>query len=305
MIYDILILGGGPAGYTAALYATRAGRRVAVVERMASGGQMCLTAQIDNYPGFPEGVDGNTLGGYFEAQARRFGGETVWGEIEKVDLASDPKRVTVDGSEYEARAIIIATGATHRHLDVEGEERLLGRGVGYCAACDGMLFRGKRVAVVGGGDSAVGDALILSELCEQVTLIHRRAEFRAARVLTEALKRKENITLCTESRVKTICGEKKVEAVELETPRGIERLALDGVFISVGREPATALFSGQLSLDEAGYVIAGEDTKASLPGVFAAGDVRTKTVRQVITAAADGAVAAHAAEEYLNAIDRG
>jgi len=188
MIYDILILGGGPAGYTAALYATRAGRRVAVVERMASGGQMCLTAQIDNYPGFPEGVDGNTLGGYFEAQARRFGGETVWGEIEKVDLASDPKRVTVDGSEYEARAIIIATGATHRHLDVEGEERLLGRGVGYCAACDGMLFRGKRVAVVGGGDSAVGDALILSELCEQVTLIHRRAEFRAARVLTEALK---------------------------------------------------------------------------------------------------------------------
>lgn len=300
-VYDVLVLGGGPAGYTAALYCTRGGRKTAIIERMSPGGQMCQTAQIDNYPGFPQGIDGYSLGTAMQSGAERFGAETVYAEILSVDLQSTPKKIITDGGEYSAYAIVIATGAEHRHLGVEGEEEFLGRGVGYCAACDGMLFRGKKVAVVGGGDTAAGDALLLSELCETVTLIHRRDSLRATKIYRDALEKKQNVDLVFNSRVTAIRGNAKAEEIEVASVDGtaVRSLALDGIFISIGREPSTALFRDQIELDASGYIIADETTKTSLPGVFAVGDVRTKPVRQVVTATADGATASHFVEEYF------
>lgn len=301
MIYDVIVLGGGPAGCTAALYCARAGRKTAVVEQMMPGGQMCQTAQIDNYPGFPDGIDGIALGAAMQQQAERFGAEMLFSSVTAVKLTDSPKQILTDGGTYLARAVVLATGAEHRHLGVTGEDAFLGRGVGYCAACDGMLYRGKRVCVIGGGDSAVGDALLLSELCEHVTVIHRRSQFRASRVLSEALAAKENVDVWWESTVNGIVGDKRVQAVSVQTPMGERMLQTDGVFISIGRDPVSALFAEQVCLDESGYILAGESTETSVPGVFAAGDIRTKAVRQVVTAAADGAVAAYAADRYLTA----
>ncbi len=299
LIYDVLILGGGPGGYTAALYCTRAGRKTALIERMSPGGQMCLTTQIDNYPGFPSGIDGFSLGEAMQKGAERFGAQTIYSEILSVDLQSEPKTVTTDGGTYAAHTVILATGATHRHLHVPGEQELLGRGVGYCAACDGMLFKGKRVAVVGGGDTAAGDALYLSELCESVTLIHRRDALRATKIYRDALAKKENVNLLFNASITAVQGENKVSSIRVATPGGEKTLEVDGVFISIGREPTTALFKGQLALDSAGYVIADETTRTTIDGVFAVGDLRTKPMRQVVTAAADGATASHFVEEYF------
>ena len=302
-IRDVVIIGGGPAGYTAALYAARAGLSVLVVEKFSAGGQMTETMQIDNYPGFDEGVDGFTLGAKMQAGAERFGAETVNSEVLSVDLLAVPKMLTLDtGEEIYAKSVIIATGAVHKHLGVADEESLIGRGVGYCAACDGMLYRGKTVAVVGGGNSAAADALLLSKICKKVYLIHRRDTLRAERIYHDPLMNAENVEFVWNSEVESLIYEARLGGVRIKNKESGEtrEIDIDGLFISIGRSPATALFAEQLALDGAGYIIADETTKTSVDGVFAVGDVRTKPFRQIATAVADGAVAAHFADGYIS-----
>ena len=298
-IYDVVIIGGGPAGYTAALYAARAGLSTLVIEKFSAGGQMTETESIENFPGFNEGIDGFTLGFKMQAGAEKFGAKTVNAEVTEVALLQNPKRIRTAREEYLAKAVIIATGATHKHLGLDGEEAMIGRGVGYCAACDGMLYRGKTVAVVGGGNSAAADALLLSRICKKVYLIHRRDTLRAEKVYHEPLMRAETVEFKWNSVVKALNGEERLTSITIESLQtGQEELPIDGLFISVGRSPETALFEGQLTLEN-GYIVAGEDTKTNADGVYAVGDVRTKAFRQIVTAAADGAVAAHFAEEYI------
>ena len=297
-VYDMLILGGGPGGYTAALYAARAGLSVKVLEKLSAGGQMAVTSQIDNYPGFPEGIDGFELGERMQQQAERFGAETEYAEVTAVELNQDPKVIHTSEGDFWGKTVVIATGANPRKLGIEKEDALVGRGVAYCAACDGMAFRGKRVAVVGGGDSAVADALLLSRVAKEVTLIHRRDTLRATKIYHESLKNAENINLLMNSQVKALLADKRLTGILVQTPEGERELPVEGIFISVGRKPNTALFEGQLTLEN-GYIKAGEDTKTNIPGVYAVGDVRTKQLRQIVTAVADGAMAVHSAEGYL------
>lgn len=300
-IYDVIVLGGGPAGCTAAMYAARSGLSTLLVEKMTVGGQMNQTTQIDNYPGFEDGVDGFTLGMKMHAGAQKGGAETRYGEVVSVELAGEIKTVRLTSEELRGKTVIIATGADHKHLGLPDEEALVGRGVAYCATCDGMFFRGKTVAVVGGGNSAVADAIYLSRIAKQVHLIHRRDSLRASKIYHDQLQQLSNVQIHWNQKVTGFRAEMKLNAALLENTVTGEQteLALDGLFISVGRDPKTALFAGQLALDGAGYIVADETTQTSLPGVFAAGDVRTKAVRQIVTAAADGAVAAYYAEEYL------
>ena len=301
MIYDVIILGGGPAGYTAALYAARAGLSTLVLEKLFAGGQMTQTTQIDNYPGLPKGIDGVTLGMEMQAGAERFGVKTVYTEATSVVLEGDVKVIHTPQGVFESKALIIATGADHRHLGLVKEEELIGRGVAYCAACDGMMYRGKTVAVVGGGNSAAADAALLSRVAEKVYLIHRRDSLRASKVYHQPLEDTSNLEFVWNSQVTELSHEERLTAITVtDVNTGKQRqIPLDGLFISIGRQPATQVFRGQLALDERGYIIADETTRTSVPGVFAAGDVRTKAVRQIVTATADGAVAAHMAEEYL------
>lgn len=300
--YDVIVIGGGPAGYTAALYTVRAGLKTLVLESVAPGGQMNETTQIDNYPGFPEGVDGFTLGRQMWESAEKFGAETKFEQVTATELSGEEKNVTTTGGSYQAKAVVIATGAGHRHLGLSREEELTGRGVAYCAACDGNFYRGRTVAVVGGGNSAAADALLLSRLAKKVCVIHRRDSLRATKIYHEPLLQAENVEFFWNSTVEQLLGEDRLSGVRLKNVQTGERkeLPLDGLFISIGRKPATELFTGQLKLDEGGYIVAGESTETSLPGVYAAGDVRTKNLRQIVTAAADGAAAAHAIEQYLN-----
>ena len=299
--YDVIIIGGGPAGYAAALYTVRSGFSTLVIERMAAGGQMNETVQIDNYPGFDDGIDGFSLGMKMQNGALRFGAETKYAEVRSVELRTPVKQIETDDGIYTAKAVIIATGAGHKHLGVAHESELVGKGVGYCASCDGMFYRGKTVAVVGGGNSAAADALVLSRIAKKVYLIHRRDSLRATKVYHDPLEKAENVEFVWNSEVSELLhGEKLTGVMVKDTGSGAQReLELDGLFISIGRDPATQLFRGQLELDERGYIVAGESTETSLPGVYAVGDVRTKAVRQIVTAASDGAVAAHYVEEYL------
>lgn len=299
--YDVIIIGGGPAGYAAALYTVRSGFSTLLIEKMAAGGQMNETTQIDNYPGFEDGIDGFSLGMKMQNGAARFGAVTKNAEVKSVQLHGALKRIETDDGTYTARAVIIATGAGHRHLGVPHEAELVGRGVGYCASCDGMFYRGKTVAIVGGGNSAAADALVMSRIAKKVYVIHRRASLRATKVYHEPLMKAENVEFRWNSAVEELICDEKLTAVRLkDTVSGEESLLeLDGLFISIGRNPATELFRGQLELDESGYIVAGESTQTNIPGVYAVGDVRTKAVRQIVTAAADGAVAAHYVEEYL------
>lgn len=300
-LYDVIVIGGGPAGYTAAMYAARAGLTTLVLEKMAPGGQMNLTMQIDNYPGFDEGIDGFTLGMKMQQGAQRFGAETKMTEVTAVHLQETVKRIETTSGEFQARAVIIATGANHRHLGLPEEESLVGRGLAYCAACDGMLYRGKTVAVIGGGNSAAADALLLSRICKEVVVVHRRDTLRATKIYHEPLMQAENVSFQWNSTVEEVLAEDRVTALRLRSVHSGEEtvLPVDGVFVSIGRAPATALFKDQLTLDENGYIVADESTRTSIPGVFVVGDVRTKMVRQIVTAVGDGATAVHYAEQYL------
>ena len=304
MTYDMIVIGGGPAGYTAALYAARAGLKVVVLEKLSAGGQMALTTQIDNYPGFHDGIDGFQLGEQMQQQAERFGAETVLTEVTAVKLQGKQKEVVTTDGTFIGKTVVIATGADPRELGLPEEKALVGRGVNYCAACDGMRYRGKTVVVIGGGNTAVADALQLSRIAEKVILVHRRDSLRATQVYHAQLQRTPNIQIRWNSQVVQLLSDGKLTGVKLRDSQTGEAsiLPCDGVFVSIGRSPITGLVAGQLSLDEAGYIIAGESTQASVAGVFAVGDVRTKVLRQVVTAVSDGAMAAHYAEEYLASV---
>ncbi len=300
-IYDLIIIGGGPAGYTAALYGARAGLDTLVIERLSAGGQMALTAQIDNYPGFENGVDGFTLGQNMQSGAERFGAKSVLADVSKVDLMPKIKVIETSEGTFHARTVAIATGANHRELGLPNEQALVGRGVAYCAACDGMFYRGKTVVVVGGGNTAAADAMLLSRVAKKVILVHRRDTLRATKIYHKPLMEAENVEFHWNSAVAELLADEKLKAVKLKDVNTGEETVVetDGLFVSIGRKPATDLVKDQLELDRSGYIVAGESTQTSIPGVYAIGDVRTKQVRQVVTAVADGAVAVHQAEEYL------
>lgn len=300
-IYDMIIIGGGPGGYTAALYAARAGLDVIVLEKLSAGGQMALTSQIDNYPGFEEGVDGFELGEKMQAGAEKFGAKTEYAEVFSVDLSAVPKIVETSEGTFYGHTVVFATGASPRELGVTGEKELVGRGVHYCAACDGMFYKGKTVVIVGGGNTAAADAMVLSRIAKKVILVHRRDTLRATKIYHEPLKKAENVEFHWNSVVSEFISEGKVTGIKIKNVlTGEEELIhCDGVFVSVGRKPATELVNEQLDLDASGYIVADESTKTNISGVYAVGDVRTKKLRQIVTAVSDGAIAAHEAEEYL------
>jgi len=297
--WDILVVGAGPAGLSAALYGARAGLWTAVLERAMPGGQAATVDRLENYPGFPDGVSGAELGERMRRQATRFGAVMLTGDAAggTLDLAGNPK--TVAG--HRARTVILATGAHPRSLGIPGEAELRGRGVSYCATCDGHFFRGQPVAVVGGGDSAVTEAAFLARLASRVTVVHRRDRFRAAATLVDRLREHPNVDLKVPRVPVRIEGSESVEGLVVQDPAGggEETLAVRGVFIYVGLDPETGFLQGKVELDAWGYIVTDELLRTSVPGVFAAGDVRAKHLRQVVTAAADGALAAMAAEQYL------
>lgn len=302
-MYDIIIIGSGPAGLSAAIYAQRACLDTIVIEKNGiSGGQVLNTWEVDNYPGFP-GVTGFELSRQFREHANKLGARVVQDEVVQVELSGNVKKVVCEEETYEARCVILASGAHHRTLEVPGEEELRGAGVSYCATCDGAFFRGRTVAVVGGGDAALEDAIFLARMCEKVYIVHRRDKLRGAKRLQERVQALENIKFVWNSETVAIEGNAQVEALRLrQTKTGEERrLDVDGVFIAVGIAPESELYAGQLELDEQGYIRADESGQTSVPGVFAAGDVRTKALRQILTAASDGANCVASAERYLQA----
>lgn len=300
-VYDIIIIGGGPAGYTSALYASRAGFSVLVLEGTVVGGQMALTGTIDNYPGFESGIEGFSLAFKMQLGAERFGAQTKYALVTKVNLSEKIKKITTTDGDFYSRAVIISTGASPRALKIEGENQLVGKGLHYCAHCDGRFYKDKTVVVVGGGNSAVSDALYLSNLAKKVYLVHRRDTLRATKVYHDPLLKAKNVQFVWNSKVVEYIADERVKGVKIQNLLSgeISNLNADGVFVSIGREPATQLFKGQLEIDDFGYIVADESTKTNISGVFAVGDVRTKQLRQIVTAVADGAVAAHFAEEFL------
>ena len=300
-IYDMVIIGGGPGGYTAALYGARSGLDTLILERLSAGGQMALTDQIDNYPGFEDGIDGFSLGEKMLRGAERFGAQTKMAEVRAVRLNGAVKEIETAGGTLYGRTVILSTGATPRALGVAGEQELIGRGVSYCASCDGMFYRGKTVVIVGGGNTAAADAILLSRICEKVFVVHRRDTLRATKIYHEPLMKAENIAFCWNSTVSELLHGDKLTGVKVRNIQTGEEteISCDGLFVCIGREPASELVKGQLELDGAGYIVADESTRTSLPGVYAVGDVRTKAFRQVVTAVGDGATAAYYADEYL------
>ena len=300
--YDLVIIGGGPAGYTAALYGARAGLRTLVLEKLSAGGQMALSDQIDNYPGFPDGIDGFTLAEQMRSGAERFGAVTELAEVYSLKLTGNVKEIHSDSGVFFGKTVILATGADPRELGLPEEQALVGRGVHYCAACDGMFYRNKNVVVVGGGDSAVAEALHLSRVARKVTLVHRRDTLRATPVYHQALREAPNVEFLWSGHITGLLRDDRLTGVEithLDTGKK-EVFPCDGVFVSIGRKPATELVAGEVTLDPYGYVVADESTCTNIPGVYAAGDVRTKQLRQVVTAVADGAVAVHQVQNYLS-----
>ena len=300
--FDVIVIGGGPCGYTAALYCARAALDCLVLEQLSPGGQMGTTDIIDNYPGFPQGVNGFDLAMQMQQGAERFGVATRLEAVERVELENPVKRVHTAQNAYEAGAVILAMGASPRELGLPNERSLRGKGVSYCATCDGMFYRDKTVVVVGGGDTAAADAVFLSKIWKKVYLVHRRDALRASKAYLSPLQRCENVEFVWNTTVEEILAQEKVTAVAVKNVKSgaYTMIDCDGVFVAVGNVPNTKLVQGQVALNAGGYIAAGESTKTNIPGVFAAGDVREKPLRQVVTAVSDGAVAAKFAEEYLS-----
>jgi len=304
-VRDVLIVGSGPAGLTAAIYAARANLSPLVIEGLGAGGQLMLTTEVENFPGFPEGILGPDLMARFREQAVRFGTEFITADAEAVDLREAPFRARVGSTEYAGRSLIISTGASARMLGLESERRLLGHGVSTCATCDGFFFRELPIAVVGGGDSALEEAIFLTKFASSVTIIHRRDEFRASKIMQDRALANPKITVRWNSAVEEMVGDAKVERLILRDTITNEKSELDvaGVFVAIGHTPNTSLFEGQLDLDANGYIVTQPDsTKTSVEGVFAAGDVQDHVFRQAITAAGSGCMAAIEAERWLEAV---
>ena len=301
--YDVVIVGSGPAGYTAALYAARASLKTLVFQGFESGGQLMLTSDVENYPGYRDGVMGPDMMEDFEAQAVRFGAEMRLDNVDRVDFSERPFRLWPEGEDEPvlARSIIIATGAKAKWLGLEGEQRLMGKGVSGCATCDAFFFKSKKVAVVGGGDTAMEEAGVLAKFADEVVLIHRREEFRASKIMLERACNNPKITFLTDTVVEDILGENSVEGVRVKNVNTDEEqtFAVDGYFAAIGHVPATGIFEDQVEMDESGYVFQMEHTMTSVPGVFAAGDVSDTRYRQAVTAAGDGCRAAIDAERWL------
>lgn len=300
-MHDVIIIGAGPAGLTAAMYTCRAGLKTAVVEGVVAGGQLGNTNIIENYPGFPEGIPGSELAMLMQQQATRFGAEIISEQIQDVELGGEVKRLTTKGRQLEAKAIIVAAGGSPRELGVPGEKELRGRGVSYCATCDGFFFRGKDVAVVGGGDTALEDALFLANVANKVFLIHRRDEYRGAKILQKRIGEKDNIVPVLNAVGEGIDGEDSVQAIRVKNVKdgSLSRLEVQGVFIAVGTLPNTQPFKGKLGMNEAGQIQTDAYMHTSVAGVYAAGDCRVTPLRQVVTACSDGAIAAYEAEKYI------
>lgn len=300
-MYDLIIIGAGPAGLSAAVYAARAELDFIVIEgSMMQGGQVLTTYDVDNYLGLP-GIGGFDMGMKFAEHAKKLGVTFVTENVISMEIQRNVKSVKTDKNTYETKTIIIATGAVHKKAGIPGEAEFTGKGVSYCATCDGAFFKNKVTAVVGGGDVAVEDALYLSRMCGKVYLIHRRDEFRAAKSLVKKARETDNIEFVLDSVVERIDGENKVRSINIRSKKGatIKTLEVDGVFFAVGMQPVTAFVDKNIEMNEAGYIIAGEDCATNIPGVYAAGDIRTKQLRQIITAAADGANAVTSVEKYI------
>ena len=298
----VVIVGSGPAGLTAATYAARANLAPVVIEGIAAGGQLMLTTEVENYPGFPDGIMGPELMVKMREQASRFGAEFVTADADRVDFSSAPFGVWVDGDEHRADAIIITTGASARMLGLPNEERLLGHGVSTCATCDGFFFRDKALAMVGGGDSAIEEAIFLTKFATKVTLVHRRDELRASKIMQERAFANDKIEFLWNTVITDVNGDHQVESLDVRNVVTDEtsKLDVDGLFVAIGHDPNTALFTDQLELDENGYIVTGADsTRTSINGVFAAGDVQDHIYRQAITAAGSGCMAAIEAERWL------
>jgi thioredoxin reductase (NADPH) len=305
-VRDVIIIGGGPAGYTAALYAARGNLKPLVIEGFNWGGQLMITSDVENYPGYAQGVMGPEMMQDFRRQAERFGAEFVTDDVTKVDFSEQPLRVWVGDEEHRARAVIIATGATARQLGLESEQRMQGRGVSYCATCDAAFFPGKHVVVVGGGDSAMEEATFLTRFAAKVTIVHRREDFRASQIMLERARANDKIEWVTNAVVDEVLGEDRVTGVRLRDVNTDEtwELEADGVFAAVGHDPNTSLFLDQIDHDDAGYLITKpRSTETNVPGVFAVGDVQDHVYRQAITAAGTGSMGALDAERYLAALE--
>ena len=300
-IYDIIIIGSGPAGLCAAIYAKRAQLEMLVIEKdFSSGGQMVKTYEVDNYPGLP-GMSGYDMAEAFRKHADKLGAAFVRENVKEVQTEGDLKKITTNKNQYLTRTLVIAAGTRHRTLGIPGEEAFSGMGVSYCATCDGAFFKGGVTAVIGGGDVAVEDAIFLSRICTKVYLIHRRDELRAAGILQESVKAIENVEIVWDTIPREIRGAEQVQSLAVENVKTGEtkELAVDGVFVAVGILPNTEEFGSLVKLNESGYIEAGEDCASSISGIFAAGDIRTKQLRQIVTAAADGANAVDSAQKYL------
>lgn len=298
---DVVIIGSGPAGVSAGIYAVRAGFDTLIIERTGmGGGQVLSTYEVDNYPGLP-GINGFDLGMKMQEHVDGLGLEIKACDVEQVENAGEWKKIYTSQGEIETKALVIATGATHAKLNVKGENELAGKGVSYCATCDGAFFRNRTVAVIGGGDVAVEDAIFLAGMCEKVYLIHRRSELRAAKSLQNKLMARDNVEIIWDTVVNSIEGNEKVEALQLQSTKTQERkeLAVSGVFVAIGMKPETEVFQGLVDMDKNGYIKADESCETNVPGIVVAGDVRTKKLRQIVTAVADGANAIYSLEKYL------
>jgi thioredoxin reductase (NADPH) len=309
-VRDVIIIGGGPAGYTAALYAARANLHPLVIEGFTWGGQLMITSDVENYPGYRDGVLGPEMMQDFRAQAGRFGAEFITDDATRVDFSESPFRVWVGEDEYLGRAVIAATGATARQLGLESERTLQGRGVSYCAVCDAAFFRDQEVVVVGGGDSAMEEAIFLAKFASKVTLVHRRGEFRASPIMVDRARANEKVELVLDSVVREVLGAEdgRVRSVLVENVKTgtMTELPTDGLFVAIGHDPTTALYVGQLDMDEEGYLVTrGKTSETNIPGVFAAGDVQDHVYRQAVTAAGSGCMAALDAERYLSPLEAG